>query len=172
MNIVSKVMRDLRLNKKLSQKHIAKELGITRQGYSRYETGDREPGLETITFLAKYYDVPVQTFFMKEEKSYKYENLFMAELGVLYDKKYREVLNIRNYLMFNEVEKIDGFAYDKKNQVSNTELKEIEKLFDTSMEQLDKIGKEITKTMNYDKEYFDRKKLHELLHEMYDFNKK
>ena len=33
MNIVSKVMRDLRLNKKLSQKHIAKELGITRQGY-------------------------------------------------------------------------------------------------------------------------------------------
>jgi transcriptional regulator with XRE-family HTH domain len=94
MNNVIKVMKDLRLANKLSQKHIANKLGITRQAYSRYETGDREPGLETISFLADYYKVPVQTFFMKEEKIYKYENLFMTELGVLYDRKYMEVLKI------------------------------------------------------------------------------
>jgi transcriptional regulator with XRE-family HTH domain len=127
MNNVIKVMKDLRLANKLSQKHIANKLGITRQAYSRYETGDREPGLETISFLADYYKVPVQTFFMKEEKIYKYENLFMTELGVLYDRKYMEVLKINDYL------------------------------------HLDKIGNEIIKSLDKDKEYFDMDKYREYL---------
>jgi transcriptional regulator with XRE-family HTH domain len=163
MNNVIKVMKDLRLANKLSQKHIANKLGITRQAYSRYETGDREPGLETISFLADYYKVPVQTFFMKEEKIYKYENLFMTELGVLYDRKYMEVLKINDYLHFNEMEKQEAFAYDKKNQVSEDKLKEYEKVYKKLLSQLDKIGNEIIKSLDKDKEYFDMDKYREYL---------
>jgi len=163
MNNVVKVMKDLRLQYKLSQKHVAGKLGITRQAYSRYETGDREPGLETISFLANYYKVPVQTFFMKQEKTYKYENLFMSELGVLYERKYREVMNIFDYLHFNEMEKQEAFPYDKKNQVSEEELKKYEKIFNDLMSQLDMLGKEIVKSIEKDKEYFNEEDFKQFL---------
>ncbi len=172
MNNVIKVMKDLRLQYKLSQKHIANKLGITRQAYSRYETGEREPGLEAISFLANYYKVPVQIFFMKEEKTYKYENLFMSELGVLYDRKYREVMNISDYLHFNEIEKQDHFAYDKQNQISKEELKKFEKVFNDLMSQLDMLGKEIIKAIDRDKEYFDMDRYREFQKNLSDMLKK
>lgn len=41
---------------KLSQEYIAKKLGMTRQGYSHYETGRNEPDNETLVTLANILD--------------------------------------------------------------------------------------------------------------------
>ena len=49
----------LRTNKNISQSEIAKHLSISRQAYSLYENGKREPGIETIKLLSDYFDVPI-----------------------------------------------------------------------------------------------------------------
>jgi transcriptional regulator with XRE-family HTH domain len=41
----------------MTQEEIAKELGLPRGNIANYETGRREPDLETIAKLANYYNV-------------------------------------------------------------------------------------------------------------------
>lgn len=52
-------LRDLRLNQGLSQKVIADYLGCSTVVYSRYETGSREPSMDTLTRLADYFNVSI-----------------------------------------------------------------------------------------------------------------
>ena len=56
MSNISEKIRDLRKRKGVSQAAIAEYLGITKQAYSLYETGKREPDFETLLQLAKYFD--------------------------------------------------------------------------------------------------------------------
>ena len=56
MSNFSEKIRDLRKRKGVSQAAIAEYLGITKQAYSLYETGKREPDFETLLQLAKYFD--------------------------------------------------------------------------------------------------------------------
>jgi len=42
---------------------------------------------------------------------FKYKNLFMAELEVLYDRKYVEVMKISDHLWYNEQEQENNFPY-------------------------------------------------------------
>lgn len=52
-------LRDLRLNQGLSQKVIADYLGCSTVVYSRYETGSREPSMDTLMRLADYFNVSI-----------------------------------------------------------------------------------------------------------------
>lgn len=49
-------IKERRIEKGLSQEDVAKKLNISQQAYSRYERGDREPGLQTIFDLANILD--------------------------------------------------------------------------------------------------------------------
>lgn len=49
----------LRNNKNVNQKEVADYLQLTRQAYSRYERGEREPDFETLKKLAKYFNVSI-----------------------------------------------------------------------------------------------------------------
>lgn len=53
------VIKDLRKQKSLSQQAIANYLQITRQAYSNYENGKREPDYETLLKLSEFFDVTV-----------------------------------------------------------------------------------------------------------------
>ena len=154
---VTKVMKSLRLDNKKTQKEVANYLGITRPAYVRYETNQREPGLETISKLAEFYKVPVQTFFMISDKIYKYENLFLAELGTLFDRKVYQIMNVTDYLHFNKAEKQEGFVYEKKNQISDDEIQELRDYHDKLMAQLVKLGDEVKKAVDRDIEYYRKK---------------
>lgn len=52
-------IRELREEHKYSQEELAKVLGTTRQAISLYETGQREPKLETWQKLAEYFEVSI-----------------------------------------------------------------------------------------------------------------
>lgn len=45
-------LREIREKNNMTMKHLADELGITVTSVSRYETGDREPDIETLKRLA------------------------------------------------------------------------------------------------------------------------
>lgn len=56
---VSNNLKILRNKKTVSQQEIADYLKITRQAYSFYENGKRQPDYETLLKLAKYFNVSV-----------------------------------------------------------------------------------------------------------------
>lgn len=52
-------LRELRLSRDIPQKVIADYLGCSTVVYSRYETGSREPSMDTLARLADYYNVTI-----------------------------------------------------------------------------------------------------------------
>ena len=52
-------LKEIRQEKKLSQKDLAKKLNISQQAISLYEKGGREPKLETWQKLADFFNVSV-----------------------------------------------------------------------------------------------------------------
>lgn len=54
-----KRLRDLREDKDLYQKDIAKFLGMSQTGYSKYEVGTNEIPIEILIKLSIFYDVSV-----------------------------------------------------------------------------------------------------------------
>jgi len=150
---VPKVMKELRLKKKKSQREIAKVLDITRPAYVRYETGNREPSLETLSKLANYYEVPIQSFFMKELKKYKYENLYMAEIGTLYDIKYREMIHLSDFISFS-LHQIDSETLSK-GEVPD-DLVELQHTYESLLEEFDFYSDEIRKLIDKDRKYLTK----------------
>ncbi len=55
------ILCSLRKNKNLSQEELSKETGITRSAIGMYETGKREPDIETIKLFARYFGVDMNT---------------------------------------------------------------------------------------------------------------
>lgn len=51
------ILKELRLQKGVSQQIIADYLQITKQAYSLYELGKREPDFETLLKLGEYFNV-------------------------------------------------------------------------------------------------------------------
>lgn len=56
---MSNRLKEIRLEKKLTQKEVSLKTGIPVNTYSNYERGDREPKLATWQKLADYFDVSV-----------------------------------------------------------------------------------------------------------------
>ena len=52
-------LRDLREDRDLSQKELAKIIGMSQTGYSKYETGENDIPTEILIALARFYDVSV-----------------------------------------------------------------------------------------------------------------
>ena len=57
--IFAKRIKELRLEKNLSQREVAKILGLSQPSYIRYELRAGEPSLATLVGLARFYQVSV-----------------------------------------------------------------------------------------------------------------
>ena len=57
MNKFKSVLKDLRIEKKLSQKQLAKELGVLERTISYWESGSRECDFDTLILIAKFFEV-------------------------------------------------------------------------------------------------------------------
>jgi transcriptional regulator with XRE-family HTH domain len=87
-------LRRIRQENGQTQESIAKVLGITRQAYTRYESGSREPDLHSLHILAAFYGYPVAVFFIDQEQEGSSSNLSLTELSALYEKTAQDVKNL------------------------------------------------------------------------------
>lgn len=55
--MINEKLKQLRKEKGVSQKEISNAIGITLSAYSNYEQGIREPSIDIIIKLCKYFDV-------------------------------------------------------------------------------------------------------------------
>lgn len=65
----AKNLRRLRKNRKLSQQDMAKYLGISRQGYSKYENDNSEPSYEMLVKIADKFDTTTDELLGREVKT-------------------------------------------------------------------------------------------------------
>lgn len=56
---LSKMLKELRKEHKLTQTEIAKKINISQRAYSFYENGEREPSIETLINIAELYQIPI-----------------------------------------------------------------------------------------------------------------
>lgn len=52
-------LKELRTTKKISQLRLALELNMNQNTISRYETGEREPGINELIKIANYFNVSI-----------------------------------------------------------------------------------------------------------------
>ena len=54
-------LKEIRIEKGLTQEEVADRIGLTRQAISGYESGKRQPGIDILMKLAEIYDVSMET---------------------------------------------------------------------------------------------------------------
>ena len=62
-----KELKNIRKSKKLNQLKVAIDLNISREALSHYENGKREPSLDMLNKLSKYYNVSIDYLINGEE---------------------------------------------------------------------------------------------------------
>lgn len=114
-----KNLRELREQKKLTQKEVANILKIDRSTYGKYETGDSEPSIETIIALANIFETSIDRIVGYEPKN----KPIISEYEYLLIQKYRKTSL--------EKKQIINFALgieDEPNTINGKELTEIIKM--------------------------------------------
>ena len=53
------ILKKLRKSKKISQLKLAMDLNMNQNTISRYETGEREPGINELIKIADYFDISI-----------------------------------------------------------------------------------------------------------------
>lgn len=81
-------LRLIRLDNGLTQKEVAKMLGITRSSYCSYEIGRRKMSIQMLQKLAKCYRVPIDVFFsgtkpheVADKEHYDEQPLYLSSLS-------------------------------------------------------------------------------------------
>ncbi len=65
-NIFGKNLKELRLEKGLTQRELAKNFDVWNQAISAWENGEREPDYDRLVEIAKFFEVSVE--YLLEEK--------------------------------------------------------------------------------------------------------
>lgn len=66
-------LRDLREDADLNQTQIAKHLGMSQTGYSKYETGENDIPTQVLIKLAQYYKTSIDYILGLTEDKYPYK---------------------------------------------------------------------------------------------------
>ena len=66
-NFFGEKLKELRTEKGLSQRKLGEILGVCNQAVSFWETGSREPDLDTIIKIADFFDVSVDFLLGRKE---------------------------------------------------------------------------------------------------------
>ncbi len=65
-------IRDLREDRDMTQTQIAKILGMSQTGYSKYETGENDIPTSVLIKLARYYDTSIDYLLGETNNSKRY----------------------------------------------------------------------------------------------------
>ena len=67
-------LRDLREDRDLNQTQIAKMLGMSQTGYSKYETGENDVPTAILIKLARFYDTSIDYILGETDNPQRYPN--------------------------------------------------------------------------------------------------
>lgn len=67
MSAFSNTLRALRKDHKVTQEELAKAVGVSKSSINMYERGEREPSIETLKKIAKYFHVSMNILLGNEE---------------------------------------------------------------------------------------------------------
>lgn len=65
-NKFGKILLELRTERGISQRTLGEALGVVNQTISFWENGSREPDMDTLLKIAKYFDVSIDYLFGNE----------------------------------------------------------------------------------------------------------
>ena len=156
---VSKMLLSLRKSHKYTQAKVAQSINLSRQAYAKYEKAEGEPGLSTISKLCNLYSINPQEFFISELREPKI-NMFLSELGMIYEFKYRRFLELNFLIRMFEEEKNPNFPYERKNQVTQEEYNKYLLTQQELVIKINEIRNTIIKVMENDDpaKYIERRK--------------
>ena len=60
-NVFGKKLKELRIEKGLSQRQLGKIFNVCNQTISFWENGSREPDLDTLIIIARYFEVSIDS---------------------------------------------------------------------------------------------------------------
>jgi HTH-type transcriptional regulator, competence development regulator len=112
-------LKSLRLQKKLTHQDMADFLGITRQGYSKYESGQSQPDIETINKLAQFFNVTTDYLLGR-----------MDNPNPPIPKELNTLLKINQLIKEYNVEQMGFFDIEKWESLSKEEIEDIIKYFE------------------------------------------
>ncbi len=100
-------LKIIREQNNMTQKHLADALGITRSAYCSYEIGRRSPDVDTIVKLAKFYQLPLESFLGDTRTADVYDNgnFETGDLRFLAQLSKNELDMVVNYRIMNENDK-------------------------------------------------------------------
>ena len=138
---VNNRIKELRLQKKLSQKELADKVGLSNQSISFYENGKREPKIEAWQKLAQFFNVPI-TYLqgesdIKDKSKFNDFNAFINSINVSEDP---------NFVKFPENEG-RAFINEETNREFHSFLDVVKR--DTSADEEKELEKELSKISSY-----------------------
>ena len=66
-------LRDLREDKDLNQTQVAKMLGMSQTGYSKYETGENDVSIQILIKLARFYNTSIDYLLGETDEVKRYK---------------------------------------------------------------------------------------------------
>ena len=60
-NVFGKKLKELRIEKGLSQRQLGKIFNVCNQTISFWETGSREPDLDTLVLISRYFEISIDS---------------------------------------------------------------------------------------------------------------
>jgi transcriptional regulator with XRE-family HTH domain len=79
MSMFAVRLRLLRQERCISQQRLADEIGTSKSSVNMYERGEREPGIETVTKIAEYFNVDVDYLFGTSDIRRRREQMKIGE---------------------------------------------------------------------------------------------
>lgn len=111
------IFRELRIEKKLSQESIAKELDVSQSLINNWETNRSTPAPEMLEYIADYFNTSTdyligrtndRRFYAPDDKNKKIVNLLYDKVKNLSEDKQQMILNLTEAVMKDIDEQIDN----------------------------------------------------------------
>lgn len=87
------ILRELRLDNKMTQEELSSKLGVSRVVLSKYETGDNEPDFAFLVRVSDYFNVSTDYLLGKTKISASNDVLRNLEHSLENNKKLNEILS-------------------------------------------------------------------------------
>lgn len=133
-------LRQLRLEKGLSQQELANRLKINRSTYARYELGKTQPDFETVSRIADFFAVSTDYILGRSAKK---ENDWDSKLPELTEKDERDIAKDLEKMISN-LEKKEGYSQFDGQSLDDMDEEDRELLI-ASLENSMRLAKRIAK---------------------------